>query len=221
VPEGPGRAQADFGRVLLALIVGQIGLHATMAGVRMAAPLQALRLGHSAWSVGVLMALYAAAPVLLSMYAGRMADRLGYHRPVNIAIGLSLFGALLALAVHLRRCGGQLPAAVPVGDVRRQRRQPGADRHPAPCRAGGEHQRRTCAHVQLAGHRAFAGQRGRAGGGGPDDRRRRLRRRLCADAVAAAAHWRLRALGAARVRDAGRPRRRWPPVRGRCCPRPA
>jgi MFS family permease len=83
--------------VLLALIVGQIGLHATMAGLRMAAPLQALREGHSAWSVGVLMALYAAAPVLLSMHAGRMADRLGYHRPVHIAIGLSLFGALLAV----------------------------------------------------------------------------------------------------------------------------
>ena len=96
--EGSGAAPARFGRMLLALILGQIGLHATMAGVRMAAPLQALRDGHSAWSVGVLMALYAAAPVLLSMHAGRMADRLGYHRPVCIAIGLSLFGALLAVA---------------------------------------------------------------------------------------------------------------------------
>ena len=97
MPEGPGVAPARFGPVLLALIVGQIGLHATMAGVRMAAPLQALREGHSSWSVGVLMALYAAAPVLLSMHAGRMADRHGYHRPVRIAIGLSLFGALLAV----------------------------------------------------------------------------------------------------------------------------
>jgi MFS family permease len=98
VTEGSGAAPARFGRMLLALILGQIGLHATMAGVRMAAPLQALRDGHSAWSVGVLMALFAAAPVLLSMHAGRMADRLGYHRPVYIAIGLSLFGALLAVA---------------------------------------------------------------------------------------------------------------------------
>lgn len=97
MPEGQGAAPARFGQMLLALIVGQIGLHATMAGVRMAAPLQSLREGHSAWSVGVLMALYAAAPVLLSMHAGRMADRMGYHRPVHIAIGLSLFGALLAV----------------------------------------------------------------------------------------------------------------------------
>jgi MFS family permease len=79
VPDAQVTAPNPFGRVLLALIVGQMGLHATMAGVRMAAPLQALREGHSAWSVGVLLALYAAAPVLLSMHAGRMADRLGYH----------------------------------------------------------------------------------------------------------------------------------------------
>ncbi len=109
MPEGRGRAPADFGRVLLALIVGQIGLHATMAGVRMAAPLQALRQGHSAWSVGVLMALYAAAPVLLSLHAGRMADRQGYHRPVHIAIALSLVGALLALASTFAGAAASFP----------------------------------------------------------------------------------------------------------------
>jgi MFS family permease len=98
VPDGEPAASPRFAQVLLALIVGQIGLHATMAGVRMAAPLQALRDGHSAWSVGVLLALYAAAPVLLSLPAGRMADRLGYHRPVRIAVALALFGAALALS---------------------------------------------------------------------------------------------------------------------------
>jgi MFS family permease len=109
VPEGPARPQADFGRVLLALIVGQIGLHATMAGVRMAAPLQALRQGHSAWSVGVLMALYAAAPVLLALHAGRMADRHGYHRPVHIAIALSLVGGLLALGASFAGAAASFP----------------------------------------------------------------------------------------------------------------
>jgi MFS family permease len=97
VPEARPAAADGFGRALLALILGQIGLHATMAGVRMAAPLQALRDGASAWSVGVLLALYAAAPVLLSLHAGRLADRHGYHRPVRIAIALSLLGALVAL----------------------------------------------------------------------------------------------------------------------------
>lgn len=109
MPEGAARPQADFGRVLLALIVGQIGLHATMAGVRMAAPLQALRQGHSAWSVGVLMALYAAAPVLLALHAGRMADRHGYHRPVRLAIALSLVGGLLALGATFAGAAASFP----------------------------------------------------------------------------------------------------------------
>lgn len=86
-----------FSRALLALILGQIGLHACMAGVRMAAPLQALRQGQAEWSVGFLLALFAVAPVLLSMPAGRMADRHGYHRPLYIAVAMSLVGAALAV----------------------------------------------------------------------------------------------------------------------------
>ncbi len=109
MPDAAAAAPSTFGRVLPALIIGQVGLHATMAGVRMAAPLQALRDGHSAWSVGVLLALYAAAPVLLSMQTGRMADRLGYHRPVHIAIGLSLLGALLALGATFASAAARLP----------------------------------------------------------------------------------------------------------------
>ncbi|HEY6133734.1 MAG TPA: MFS transporter [Rubrivivax sp.] len=81
-----------------ALVLSQVGMHATMAGLRMAAPLQALREGFSTWAVGLLLALFAAAPVVLALHAGRMADRHGYHRPVHIAIMLTAFGALLAVA---------------------------------------------------------------------------------------------------------------------------
>ncbi len=98
-PDGPLATRRA--PLLLPLIAGQIGVHATMAGVRLAAPLQALRDGHSAWSVGVLLALYAAGPVLLSLHAGRMADRLGYHRPVRLAIALALCGAALAVVSTL------------------------------------------------------------------------------------------------------------------------
>ena len=82
----------------MALIVGQMGLHASMAGLRMAAPLQALREGYSAWAVGLLLALFAAAPVLLALHSGRLADRHGYHRPVRIAALLAIGGAVLAVA---------------------------------------------------------------------------------------------------------------------------
>lgn len=85
------------GRVLVALIVGQLGLHAAMAGLRMSAPLMALRDGRSEWSVGVLMSLFAVAPVLLAMHAGRMADRHGYHRPVRAAVGVTLIGMCVAM----------------------------------------------------------------------------------------------------------------------------
>lgn len=104
---GKGPPAAEFeaatqpgtpGRVLVALIVGQIGVHGAMAGLRMAAPLQALREGYSAWSVGLLLALFAAAPVLLALHAGRMADRWGYHRPVRLAALLTGTGVLTAVA---------------------------------------------------------------------------------------------------------------------------
>jgi MFS family permease len=84
--------------VLLALIGAQIGVHAAMAGLRMAAPLQALREGHSAWAVGVLLALFAAAPVVLALAAGRLADRHGYHRPAHVAVALTAAGTVLAVA---------------------------------------------------------------------------------------------------------------------------
>lgn len=92
-----GAAAGLGGRTLLALVLGQVGIHAAMAGLRLAAPLQALREGYSAWSVGLLMALFAAAPVLLAMPSGRLADRYGYHRPMGIAMALSLVGAVLAV----------------------------------------------------------------------------------------------------------------------------
>ena len=61
----------QFSRPLLALIMGQICMHSCMAGVRVAGPLLALRSGQSAWEVGVLLGLFAAAPVLSSLYVSR------------------------------------------------------------------------------------------------------------------------------------------------------
>jgi MFS family permease len=83
--------------VLLALIGGQVCLHSCMAGIRLAAPLQALRAGHAEWAVGVLMGLFAAAPIVLALQAGRLADRRGYHRPMRIAVALTVVGGALAL----------------------------------------------------------------------------------------------------------------------------
>jgi predicted MFS family arabinose efflux permease len=86
--------RADLAR----LIAAQVCLHAAMTGFRMAAPLMALREGHSAAAVGMLLALFALAQVLLALPSGQLADRWGIRRPLNLAIGLSTAGALLALA---------------------------------------------------------------------------------------------------------------------------
>ncbi len=87
---------ASSARPLLALIAGQIALHSCMAGVRLAAPLAALSEGHAAWAVGVLLGLFAVAPIALALSAGRLADRHGYHRPMRVAVVLEMAGGLCA-----------------------------------------------------------------------------------------------------------------------------
>ena len=63
----------------------------------MAAPLLALRDGHSAMNVGVLLALFALAPVFLALPAGRFADRHGLKRPMRIAVTVAALGAGIAV----------------------------------------------------------------------------------------------------------------------------
>src|SRR4051812_1762388 len=88
-----------FNPALLRLIAGQICLHACMAGMRMAAPLMALREGQSEAAVGVLLALFALTQVFLALPAGRFADRHGVKRPVGMAVFAATVGAGLAVLV--------------------------------------------------------------------------------------------------------------------------
>jgi len=83
---------------LARLIAAQICLHACMTGFRMAAPLMALREGHSPAAVGMLLALFALAPVFMALPAGRYADRRGLKKPVALAVGVASAGAAIAVA---------------------------------------------------------------------------------------------------------------------------
>ena len=83
---------------LARLIAGHVFLHASMAGVRMAAPLLALRAGYSEAAVGVLLALFALTQVFLALPAGRFADRHGLKRPVGWSVLAASVGAALAVA---------------------------------------------------------------------------------------------------------------------------
>ncbi len=86
-------------RELARLIAGHVFLHACMAGMRMAAPLLALREGHSEAAVGVLLALFALTQVFLALPAGRYADRHGLKRPVAFSVMVAALGAAIAVAL--------------------------------------------------------------------------------------------------------------------------
>ena len=64
-----------------------------MAGVRLAAPLLALKLGYSALAVGVLLALFALSSAVLALPAGRFADRHPLQKPVGISVLMAFLGA--------------------------------------------------------------------------------------------------------------------------------
>ncbi len=86
-------------RTLARLIAAQVCIHAAMTGMRMAAPLLALRAGHGPASVGFLLALFALTQVFLALPAGRYADRHGLRRPVLLSVVAASAGAAVAL-VH-------------------------------------------------------------------------------------------------------------------------
>ena len=78
---------------LAKLILGHVCLHASMAALRLAAPLYALRQGQSALAVGGLLSLFALTQVFLSIPAGRYADRHGLRRPIGWAVVVACLGA--------------------------------------------------------------------------------------------------------------------------------
>lgn len=117
VPSAP--APKSNGRVFALVVFTLVGLHACMAATRVAASLAVLEQGHPAWTLGALLSLYGLAPIVLSLWAGRMADRHGFHRPVAGSIVASLLGAALptvtqhiaALAVSGLLTGGAVAFA--------------------------------------------------------------------------------------------------------------
>ena len=64
--------------VILLTVLSHIGF----VGSRITVSLAALSDGASPWTVGVLMALYAAVPMLIAVHAGRMIDRMGVFGPL-------------------------------------------------------------------------------------------------------------------------------------------
>jgi predicted MFS family arabinose efflux permease len=69
--------------------------HTGFVGSRITVSLAALSDGATPWTVGVLMALYAAVPMLIAVHAGRMIDRMGVFRPLAFCSVAVTAGILL------------------------------------------------------------------------------------------------------------------------------
>ncbi|RTL41338.1 MAG: MFS transporter [Burkholderiales bacterium] len=81
------------------LIATMICVHACMATTRVTAALWVLQQGYGEASLGMLLSLFAVAPIALSLWAGRLADRHGFHRPMGVGVAMAFVGALLALLI--------------------------------------------------------------------------------------------------------------------------
>jgi MFS family permease len=85
--------------VLLALLQG-----VSMRGAKMLVSLSALDIGATPFQVGLLAALFAAFPLVLAVYAGRISDRIGVRKPIAAGAVMLALGLLVPLA------GSGLPA---------------------------------------------------------------------------------------------------------------
>ena len=73
------------------IVVTCVLIHAGFGGAKVALPLHALNLGVDAFSVGVIMALWALCPMLIALYVGRLVDRVGPRMPMLCGtIGVSV-----------------------------------------------------------------------------------------------------------------------------------
>lgn len=95
---GEGARATPSRQALPALVATMISIHACMASTRVAASLWVLDQGLGEWTVGVLLSLFAVAPLALALWAGRQVDRFGFHRPMAYAVLMAFVGALAALA---------------------------------------------------------------------------------------------------------------------------
>ena len=80
---------------LALIVVATVLAHAAFNGSRLTISLNALALGASPLTVGVMMSLFAALPMALGVPSGRLVDRIGVRAPILAAT------AFLALAVVL------------------------------------------------------------------------------------------------------------------------
>ncbi len=94
--------------VLMALLQG-----ISMRGAKILVSLSALAQGATPFQVGVLAAMFAAFPLLLAVYAGKISDRIGVRRP--LLAGSAIIAIGLAAPLAIAGIAGLLVASALVG----------------------------------------------------------------------------------------------------------
>jgi MFS family permease len=94
--------------VLLSLLQG-----VSMRGAKMLVSLSALEIGATPFQIGLLAALFAAFPLVLAVYAGKISDRIGVERP--IAAGAAMIGVALLVPLAVRGMPGLMLCSALVG----------------------------------------------------------------------------------------------------------
>ena len=96
-PPSPSSAKlsAFVGPVALCLLV--LLIHMAISGGRVAVSLTALELKRSTFEVGILIAVFALLPMLLSVKAGRLLDQIGPWRPMRASAFVVIIGIILPL----------------------------------------------------------------------------------------------------------------------------
>ena len=96
-PPAPSSAKlsAFAGPIALCLLV--LLIHMAISGGRVAVSLTALELKRSTFEVGILIAVFALLPMLLSVKAGRLLDQIGPWRPMRASAFVVVIGIALPL----------------------------------------------------------------------------------------------------------------------------
>jgi MFS family permease len=101
------------------LMLGQVCVHSSLTGMRMACPLWILNQGYGTATVGGIVALFALVQIFLLLPVGRYADRHGLQRPMRWCVGTASLGIGLAamwpmlptIAIAAMLCGAGTGAA--------------------------------------------------------------------------------------------------------------
>jgi MFS family permease len=85
----------------------------SMRGAKMLVSLSALAIGATPFEVGILAALFAAFPLVLAVYAGKVSDRVGVKRPM--ILGSIIMAAGILVPLGLRGLTGLLVCSTLIG----------------------------------------------------------------------------------------------------------